>query len=892
MTDWEPATEAEAALRDALHAGDQELYFRILARVDLLLPVSGNAVAGQPAAGWGTWTSGGRTHVLAFTSPESMRSSLTNHTGPARRVPYHDLAAAWPNQDWWLAINPGLPVEGYLPAWFVAQLARGDVRLPGRTLGARARVEAAARVRGVAPVGDPADGGGPPPLASRPGTAPPGAAAEGRLEPQPGDQPRMGEPLPPRVPEGLARRPAGPLPTRPLRPGPREADPLPSRPGAFGAPGGPLPNRPLPPSEPAGGLPSRPLPPSDPVGGLPNRPLPPSDPYGSLPGRPLSPAAPDGPLPTRPVRPMGADADPYGSLPGRPLSPAAPDGALPTRPVRPMGADADPYGSLPGRPLPPDPYGSLPSRPSPYTEQGAGPLPSRPVRPAGGDADQGAGPLPSRPVRPAGDADYGAGPLPGRPTRPIGADPYPAPTPLPGRPPQSGPAHPDSAPRPEPARTYAPAQASAPVSPAGGWSGAAAVGSVRAPLARPGEKTSRPPVERAGRARVPAHSGVPETKEEAPPLDPDFVPANEVEANLLAAASDGQTDTFLSTLLLAKVLVPVPPGESTATAPGEPGFAWRREQIDGQPYVVVFTSPPRMEEHLGTDVDSTTVKFVQLIKAWPDESWSFSVNPGTPVGATLPGAQIRALAAWAAEVGLSDDPSVEFDKVASTTTTRPETQHTVVMQKPIAPTQVAYFLERGYDRVSGFVHRASEAAHLTTPEQLYAALGLGYPGSPFKPSDDELYVLRWTAYRPNLYRIPYGGRDQAGMRAMQGWVIERPPFRGNGFAPSESSDVIAEFKVDSARLPHGAQMWRVSRDGGETLMALLDSGEPRWRRVEADPEDKSDGEDGATAAATDEADGDGGAGDSEAAGDHGSADADWDDGFQSPTDDAEREPEA
>jgi hypothetical protein len=117
---------------------------------------------------------------------------------------------------------------------------------------------------------------------------------------------------------------------------------------------------------------------------------------------------------------------------------------------------------------------------------------------------------------------------------------------------------------------------------------------------------------------------------------------------------------------------------------------------------------------------------------------------------------------------------------------------------------------------------------------MYQAFGLGYPGSPFKPSDDEVYVLRWTAYRPNLYRIPYGGRDEAGMRAMQGWMIERPPFRGNGFAPSESSDVIAEFKVDSARLPHGAQMWRMTREGQETLVALLDADGPRWLPMTGD----------------------------------------------------------
>jgi hypothetical protein len=48
--------------------------------------------------------------------------------------------------------------------------------------------------------------------------------------------------------------------------------------------------------------------------------------------------------------------------------------------------------------------------------------------------------------------------------------------------------------------------------------------------------------------------------------------------------------------------------------------------------------------------------------------------------------------------------------------------------------------------------------------------------------------------------------------------------------------VIAEFKVDSARLPHGAQMWRMTRDAGETLIALLDADSPRWRRVDGSDE--------------------------------------------------------
>ena len=153
------------------------------------------------------------------------------------------------------------------------------------------------------------------------------------------------------------------------------------------------------------------------------------------------------------------------------------------------------------------------------------------------------------------------------------------------------------------------------------------------------------------------------------------------------------------------------------------------------------------------------------------------------------------------------------------------------MQKVIAPSQVGYYLDRGYDRVSGFVHRETEVAHLNTPARLHAALGLSYPGTPFHRDADEIYVLRWPAYRPSLYRIPYGGQNEAAMRAMEGWVIERPPFRGNGFAPGESSDVVAEFKVDSVRLPHGAQLWRIGADGDGRLLATLDTDQLLWRRV-------------------------------------------------------------
>jgi hypothetical protein len=308
----------------------------------------------------------------------------------------------------------------------------------------------------------------------------------------------------------------------------------------------------------------------------------------------------------------------------------------------------------------------------------------------------------------------------------------------------------------------------------------------------------------------------------------DFVPANTVEEDLLAAVHSGNADTFLSTLLLAKVLVP---GEVDDPA------IWPTEEIDGAMHLVAFTSRQRLAECLDADTAAASVGFVQLIHKWPDDGLAFVVNPGSPISATMTSDEIKTLANWAADVGLTGEPAPEPQPAQPQPTPRasrrpvntpPKPDEPVVMQKTIPAAALPYYLDRGYDRVSGFVHRASEVIHLRTPELLYLALGLSYAGSPFSPKDAEVYVLRWTAHCPNLYRIPYGGRDEPAMRAMQGWVIERLPFRGNGFAAAETDDVIAEFKVDSSRLPHGAQLWRVDRAGNERLVALLDADGPRW----------------------------------------------------------------
>ncbi|MEV8504339.1 SseB family protein [Actinoplanes sp. NPDC051475] len=321
----------------------------------------------------------------------------------------------------------------------------------------------------------------------------------------------------------------------------------------------------------------------------------------------------------------------------------------------------------------------------------------------------------------------------------------------------------------------------------------------------------------------------------APPAyaadEDDFIAANEVERDLYQATLDHSTDAFLSTLLLATVLVPVAPDSRPGSSLGEAGFAFRTEEMDGERFLVVFTSPDRLSDHYAEPARTVAVRFVDLIRNWPDPAWSFAVNPGTAVGAKYPGPQVIALASWAIEAGLGGEPVEEVDAAvvpeqAGETDARPTT-----MQKAVPAEQVDYYLERGYDRVAGFVHRAAEVEHLRSPEELFAALGLLYDGSPYQADAKEAFVLRWPAFRPSLYRIPYGGQSEQALRAMDGWVIERPPFRGNGFAPGEGKDVIAEFKVDSVRLPHGAQLWHLDAEGQERLLAVFDCDAPVWRRV-------------------------------------------------------------
>jgi hypothetical protein len=270
--------------------------------------------------------------------------------------------------------------------------------------------------------------------------------------------------------------------------------------------------------------------------------------------------------------------------------------------------------------------------------------------------------------------------------------------------------------------------------------------------------------------------------------------------------------------------------------------------------------------------------FTDLLAAWPEQDWSVSVNPGTPIEVALSGEQIHALVGRAAnrpgaEVPrLSEPPGLESEIAPPAEPPRlhadvpppaepPAVQVEVpppaaevaplfqselpeqdepdpldappgpwtIMQKVVPHQQVSWYLDQAYDRVAGFVHRVQDVVDLGRPARLYEALGLLGDASPFAPDDDEVHIIRWPAYRSGLYRTPFGGQTEEALRSwgQGGWVVEGPPFAGDGFAPG-SGGSIREYKVDSLRLPHGSEMYAIGSDGSERFIARYDADRLVW----------------------------------------------------------------
>ncbi|MEV4255533.1 SseB family protein [Spirillospora sp. NPDC049652] len=363
--------------------------------------------------------------------------------------------------------------------------------------------------------------------------------------------------------------------------------------------------------------------------------------------------------------------------------------------------------------------------------------------------------------------------------------------------------------------------------------------------------------------------GIPSAVPEAEAVPAAGAPSGEVETEraLTIARERGDQDGYLDLLARATLYLPAPGTD------GEGGRHFATAEFGGGTFVLAFTSPEAMDRSLrGQAVHHQTSTVAELVRDWPHPDWRLAVNPGLPSASYLdthmlpkgpppapqtpapqpskapavPGLPPAPSPGQAASSGpvrgeptdrhvagrsraAASDPQVTRVEPVPAPADRAEPPQMFVMQKVLRPEHVTHYLDGGYDLVAGYVQKLKDVADLNRPEQIVRTLGLDYPGSPFDPGMEAVHVIRWPAAKPALFRRPLGGEDETALAGMPGgWVVEHPPFGGRGYAPGDGPPV-PEYKVDSQRLPHGAEMHRLAREGRPTLVAVYDADLRRWR---------------------------------------------------------------
>jgi hypothetical protein len=788
LTDaWEPANQLEHQLRDALRDGDQDAYFALVSAAELFVPLApeeAETVLANPSAfTWPTSTREGRTHVLAYTSAEAGRTCL----GPTYQhfipMALADMARTWPDQEWWLALNSGLPIEGYLPAWFIGQLTAGIAPVPGEAPQQDAAPPAAAPG---------AKHAAPPPMPEGPPVQEGASSLENGLRPGGLDTELSHE----TVLDGIPPVPRhGPVPDSTPPPA---GVPAPQPEVAPSAPLGdsvPPPPEPLPEplAEPRPEALSEPVPEPRPEP-LPE-PAPAPVPVASAPEAPV-PADPrplDGPFEVDEA-PLVLHITPEVTFAPldeeeRSLFDAASRGdrkeflrtLLGARQIWVPVVDGGDTMLAPGRP------GF-----QWYVDDSSG----RPVVPLytgpGRMRDAMGGhpfvlsdlakilrfwPDPALELVVNGGTPIGASISGDRVT------------------PMSSQVDADAAARL--ARDF-PAQSDA----------------ERQMFDVRNEPETVVKILMDTTVFLPVWSRTPPAVQTRPG-DPSFpwsaVPVRGRPSVLAFTSFDWMKAAVGTTGFVMPTFAEL--------IAGWPEHDWAVSVNPGTPIEVALSG-----EQIRTLAASAAGNVIGDLPPSPapearpvavPESQRFEGGaPPVPAGFDVP--PVRTEGEVARESG-------------DTRATDPPPGPWAIMQKVVPHDQVGWYLEQSYDRVAGFVHRVQDVVDLNSPKLLCDSLGLLREGSPFGPDDLKVHVIRWPAYRSGLYRIPFGGQSDEALRAWgdSGWVVEPAPFGGDGFAPG-SAGSIREYKVDSMRLPHGSEMYVIGSDGSERFVARYDADRLTW----------------------------------------------------------------
>lgn len=122
-------------------------------------------------------------------------------------------------------------------------------------------------------------------------------------------------------------------------------------------------------------------------------------------------------------------------------------------------------------------------------------------------------------------------------------------------------------------------------------------------------------------------------------------------------------------------------------------------------------------------------------------------------------------------------------------------------------------------RTWGLCSRMVDVARVDSGAQARAVHGLAEAAEEF-PAGDGLFVLRFPASWPGLFRASFGGQSTEGAARLDSTLVLPDPFLGTGYTKYAPA-AVPEYWLELAEVPIGAELWHMAENGGEGYEAGL-----------------------------------------------------------------------
>jgi hypothetical protein len=137
-------------------------------------------------------------------------------------------------------------------------------------------------------------------------------------------------------------------------------------------------------------------------------------------------------------------------------------------------------------------------------------------------------------------------------------------------------------------------------------------------------------------------------------------------------------------------------------------------------------------------------------------------------------------------------------------------------------------------RMWGLCSRMVDVARVGSGAEARAMHGLAEATADF-PEGDGLFVVRFLAGWPGLFRASFGGQTTEGAARLDSTLVLPDPFLGTGYTKYAPA-AVPEFWMELADIPVGAEIWHLAEQSGhgyEQALATYAGRYSGWRSFPA-----------------------------------------------------------